>query len=45
VDHAISLQEHAKFDALRLQYKEIATRAMPVRDAIAAVRSPEWKWQ
>jgi len=45
VDHAISLQEHAKFDALRLQYKEIAMRAMPVRDAIAAVRSPEWRWQ
>ena len=37
-------QERGAFDQRRLQFKDLALKAMPVREVLAAIRSPSWVW-
>ncbi len=37
-------REMAIFDARRKQHREVALRSLSVRDALAVIRSPRWRW-
>ena len=37
-------RDRAAFDQRRQQFREFALKAMPVRDVLAAIRSPNWVW-
>ena len=39
-----SESESALFDRNRCKFRDVALSAMTVRDALAAIRSPRWKW-
>jgi tryptophan halogenase len=37
-------QEMSRFELMRSQFRCAAAKAMPVREALAVVRSPTWRW-
>lgn len=40
----VPLADHVAFERRRQTYKDIALQAFSVREALAAIRSPQWKW-
>jgi tryptophan halogenase len=41
---APTAEDRAKFETLRNAYRQMARNAATVREALAAIRSPAWKW-